>query len=250
MKATYLILCTWLFIQATSAQSFEWASIIGGGATDQGQSLVIDSIGNIYATGTFRGKVDFDPGPDSFFLTSLPNNPAVYVVKLTKFNQLVWAKALGIGSGLTITLDHNGFVDVAGSYTGSSDFDPGPGSITLSSNGAEDIFICQFSGSGVFQWALGFGGPEKDLISSIAIDTSNNIYTTGSFRNTLDVDPGIPVQMMTSVGETDVFVQKLSQIGIHIWTRQFGDVMFDNGAAVNVSACRQHNSNRKFSGHC
>lgn len=235
MKATFLILCACIFINKTDAQSFEWASIIGGPASDEGQSIVIDSLGNVYATGTFRGKVDVDPGPDSFFLTSLPNNPAVYVIKLTKFNQLVWAKALGIGTGLAIAIDHDGFVDVTGTFTGSSDFDPGPTITTLTSNGAEDIFICQLSNNGVFQWAEGFGGPEKELVSSIAIDTSNSIYTSGYFRNTLDVDPGIPVQMMTSVGETDAFVQKLSKLGIHIWTRQFGDTLFDNGASVNVS---------------
>jgi len=208
---------------------------MGHVSTDQGHGAVTDQLGNIYATGTFRGKVDVDPGPDSFFLTSIPNNPAVYVIKLNKFNQLIWAKSFGIGVGLDITLDYDGFIDVVGSFTGSSDFDPGVGITTLTSNGAEDIFIAQFSNSGTFQWAGGYGGPETDLVSSITVDTSNNIYTTGYFRNTVDMDPGIPVQIMTSAGETDAFIQKLSQIGIHIWSRQFGDTLSDNGAAVRFA---------------
>jgi hypothetical protein len=235
MKAVYLFLFTCILMTATRAQSLEWVSTIGDVATDQGQGVVTDDLANVYATGTFRGKVDVDPGPDSFFLSSILGNPTVYVIKLNKFHQLVWAKALGTGTGLEITLDHDGKVDVAGSFTGSSDFDPGPGIITLTSNGAEDIFICQLSADGVFQWAAGFGGPEQDHVASMAIDTSNNIYTTGYFRNTLDIDPGIPVQMMTAVGETDAYIQKLSHAGIHIWSRQFGDTVFDNGAAVRVS---------------
>ena len=235
MKAVYLFLFTCILITATHAQSLEWVTAIGDVATDQGQGVVTDDLANVYATGTFRGKVDVDPGPDSFFLSSILGNPTVYVIKLNKFHQLVWAKALGTGTGLEITLDHDGKVDVAGTFTGSSDFDPGPGIITLTSNGAEDIFICQLSPDGVVQWAAGFGGPERDHVASMAIDTSNNIYTTGYFRGTLDIDPGIPVQMMTAVGETDAYIQKLSHAGIHIWSRQFGDTLFDNGAAVCVS---------------
>jgi len=225
-----------MLITATRAQSLEWVSTIGDVATDQGQSVVTDSVGNVYDTGTFRGKVDVDPGPDSFFLTSTPGNPAVYVIKLNKFHLLVWAKALGSGNGLEITLDHDGFVDVTGSFIGSSDFDPGPGITTLTSNGDDDIFIAQLSGNGVFQWAEGFGGPEKDLVSSIAIDSSNAIYTTGYFRNTLDIDPGDTVMLITAVGETDAFIQKLSHVGIHQWSRQFGDTWFDSGAAVRISS--------------
>jgi len=235
MKAVYLFLYTWVLINTTAAQSLEWVTTIGDVSNDQGQSVVTDHLGNLYATGTFRGKVDVDPGPDSFFLTSIPDIPTVYVIKLTKLHQLVWAKALGAGAGLEITLDYDGMVDVAGSFVGSSDFDPGPGIKTLTSNGVDDIFICQLSANGVFQWAVGFGGPEQDHVSSIAIDTSNNIYTTGYFRNTMDIDPGIAVQMMTAAGETDVFIQKLSYTGVHQWSRQFGDIWFDNGAAICVS---------------
>ncbi len=235
MKAVFLFLSTWMLIHATRAQSLEWVSTIGDTATDQGQSVVTDHQGNVYATGSFRGQVDVDPGPDTFFLTSTPDQPAVYVIKLTRFRQLVWAKALGAGTGLEITLDHDGYVDVAGSFIGSSDFDPGPGTKTLTSHGDDDIFIAQLSGDGVFQWAVGFGGPEKDHVSSMAIDTGNNIYTTGYFRDTMDINPGIPVQLMTSAGETDAFIQKLSHAGVHQWSHQFGDSWFDNGAAVCVS---------------
>ncbi|HJW31666.1 MAG TPA: hypothetical protein VJ508_20735, partial [Saprospiraceae bacterium] len=220
---------------ATHTQSLEWVATIGDTATDQGQSVVTDHVGNVYATGTFHGKVDADPGPDSFFLTSIADHPAVYVIKLTSFHQLVWAKALGTGTGAVITLDHDGKVDVTGTFTGSSDFDPGPGITTLISQGDDDIFICQLSGDGVFQWAVGFGGPEKDHVASMAIDTGNNIYTTGYFRNTVDMNPGIPVEMMTAAGETDAYVQKLSYAGVYLWSRQFGDTAFDNGAAVCVS---------------
>ena len=118
MKAVYLFLFTCIWITATHAQSLEWVTAIGDVATDQGQSVVTDDLAKVYATGTFRGKVDVDPGPDSFFLSSILGNPTVYVIKLNKFHQLVWAKALGTGTGLEITLDHDGKVDVAGSFTG------------------------------------------------------------------------------------------------------------------------------------
>ena len=41
------------------AGSFIWARSFGSSATDKGHSVAVDSDGNIYFTGEFRGTVDF-----------------------------------------------------------------------------------------------------------------------------------------------------------------------------------------------
>src|SRR5262245_21645591 len=57
-------------LKLDSSGNFVWAKQIGGATYDAGESLAIDSIGNVYITGAFSGTVDFDPGAGVFNLTS------------------------------------------------------------------------------------------------------------------------------------------------------------------------------------
>ena len=58
-----------------SIGNFIWAKSIGSTDFDEGYSIVIDSIKNIYVTGYFRHIVDFDPGPGTYTLqASLSGN--------------------------------------------------------------------------------------------------------------------------------------------------------------------------------
>jgi Beta-propeller repeat len=60
--------------------NFVWA--VGFGAEtseDEGNAIIADPAGNIYAAGTFLGQVDFDPGPGESIL--LNGNTANYVLK-------------------------------------------------------------------------------------------------------------------------------------------------------------------------
>ncbi len=42
-------------------------------------------------------------------------------------------------------------------------------------------------------------------------DAGGNVYITGSFKDTVDFDPGIGTANLTSAGYSDIFIQKLSQ---------------------------------------
>lgn len=56
------------FIQKLDANGqFIWAKNIGSVGDDYGNSIKIDSSGNVYTTGNFKNTVDFDPGPLSFY---------------------------------------------------------------------------------------------------------------------------------------------------------------------------------------
>lgn len=49
---------------------FVWAKQLGGSENDACFSLAVDMVGNIYTTGCFEDKADFDPGPEVFDLIS------------------------------------------------------------------------------------------------------------------------------------------------------------------------------------
>ncbi|MCH8332220.1 MAG: SBBP repeat-containing protein [Bacteroidetes bacterium] len=96
MKKNYLALLICLLPCLVHAQIFdlEWAKSIGGTTTDNGYSVTTDGFGNVYVTGVYTGIVDFDPGTDTFTLTS-NGMEDVFIQKLDRRGNLIWAISTG-----------------------------------------------------------------------------------------------------------------------------------------------------------
>ena len=150
----------------------------------------------------------------------------------------VWANQLGgTGSdiGYSIASDASGNVYTTGYYSGTVDFDPGPGVFTLTSAGAtNDIFVYKLNATGNLVWAKSLGGTGAEMGLSIAVDASGNVYTTGQFQGIADFDPGVGVVTFTSAGNYDIFVSKLDASGNYVWAKCFGGTALDYGS-VNIS---------------
>jgi hypothetical protein len=95
------------------------------------------------------------------------------------------------------------------------------------------LFLSFFSISSVFTpsayaWSSAqtpvsvFGGSSDDVATSIAVDSSGNIYTTGRFEGTADFDPGAGTANITPAGFYDVFVSKIDSSGALLWAKSFG----------------------------
>jgi ribosomal protein S11 len=194
--------------------NFVWARSFGGVSSDYVSDIAVDALGNVYTTGRFQGTADFDPGVGTASHSSAGQND-VFVHKLNTSGNFVWVKSYGGSSadvGQSITVDASGNVYTLGNFTSdTADFDPGVGIANLSSAGQYDVFIQKLDTSGNFVWAKSFGGSTTDFGISIAVDASGNVYTTGSFQGTADLDPGAGTANFSSNGQSDVFVQKLNQ---------------------------------------
>jgi hypothetical protein len=203
---------------------FAWAKQMGGHQPDLGNSIKVDAFGNIYLGGHFEGNTDFDPGINTFNLTSFGNND-VYIAKLDAAGNFIWAKQLG-GYGnefcYSITLDGSGNVFIAGAFEGTADFDPGSGIYNFSSEGYNDVYITKLDAAGDFVWAKKIGGTSFSECRTIALDALGNIYTSGVFQGDLDVDPGVGTYNLTSVPVlgSGVFISKLDQSGNFVWGKQ------------------------------
>jgi hypothetical protein len=220
--------------------NFVWAKDLGGNGQDNGNSIAVDSAGNVLTTGFFTGTADFDPGPGTFNLTS-SGSFDTFVSKLDSSGNFVWARDLGgngqPGSGLGsfgdgIALDKAGNVYTTGFFTLTADFDPGPGTFNLTSAGDQDIFVSKLDSGGNFVWAKGFGGTGRDDGLGITLDGAGNVYTTGSFQNTADFDPGPGTFDLTSAGSDDVFVSKLDNSGNFVWAKDLGGSDADSGSGI------------------
>lgn len=133
---------------------FAWARAAGGTSMDRGHGISLDGSGNVYVTGYFYGTVDFDPGPGAFNLTSAGGSD-IFIVKFDGDGNFVWARAIGGGSsdsGNCIFADGAGNVYAAGHFSGTADFDPGPGTFNLSSAGSYEIFVVSLKGGRVIPW--------------------------------------------------------------------------------------------------
>ncbi len=226
-----------IFIQKLdSAGNFIWAKRMGGPSYDVGLSIAIDNYGNVYVTGSFRNTVDFNPGSGVFMLSSVGDKD-IFVQKLDSAGNFIWAKRMGGGSpdnGRSITVDNSGNVYTTGSFYGATDFDPGIGYFNLVSAGGDDIFIQKLDSTGNFIWAKRMGGTSNDIGTFITLDSIGNIFTTGSFRNVVDFNPGSGSYMKASAGGDDIFIQKLDSAGSFIWTKTMGGASMEEGRSIAI----------------
>jgi hypothetical protein len=217
-------------LKLNNSGNFVWAKqFISSGSVD-GVSVVVDAFENVYSTGYFGPDADLDPGPGTYTFSS-PGAPDIYVSKLDKNGDFVWAKQMGGGSSdypNTIALDQNKNVYTGGYFSNSGDFDPGPGVYTLpgpSSCG----FISRLDSAGNFIWARQITG---GAVNGLAVDAFSNVAATGQFGGTVDLDPGYGFDTIRSKGRADAFVVSLNVKGFYKCGGTMGGSDNDNGAAI------------------
>ncbi|MHC1707551.1 MAG: SBBP repeat-containing protein [Bacteroidales bacterium] len=237
MKKSLLLILFVLSCSFSTAQYFEWAGAFSGAERQEGRAIDVDAAGNVYITGSYKGESDFDPGPGTFSLTPV-GNYEIFLTKLDMDGNLVWALSFGdsdLDEGRDLCLDAEGNIYLTGYFTGTVDFDPGPGVVNLNSPGSGDIFILKLDPSGNFMKVLQMGGPDyTDSPNSIAVDSSGNIYTTGSFKTAADFDPGPGVYTLEGIGLADIFISKLDSAGNFLWAKEIGSTQDDSGWEVSI----------------
>ena len=82
-------------------------------------------------------------------------------------------------------------------------------------------------------WAKGINGDNYHINNSIVVDFSGNVYTTGYFQGTVDLDPSVNTFNLTSYGNYDIFISKLNASGNFEWAIQFGGANDDRGSSID-----------------
>lgn len=219
----------------TNSGDLIWAKRMGGTGSDDARGAVLDNDDNIYITGQFESTVDFDPDGGTFNLTSAGSSD-VFVTKLNTNGNFIWAKKVG-GTGNEGSVDialKNNALCFTGIFSNTVDFDPGTSFYNIVSQGFYDVFICELDLNGNFKWTKSFGSGNDEQSTSIVLDAEGNVYTTGTFKDTIDLDPGINVNNLFPVAfnQNCTFISKLDSSGNFIWAKQISATFTSSNSSI------------------
>lgn len=153
------------------------------------------------------------------------------LISLNSFSQNApWLIGVGgpeMEQPFSIVVDTSKNVYTAGTFGGTMDFDSGPGTTNLSTTGIIDGYIMKLDPNGNLLWAKNFNADNIVFISSLSLDSLNNIYVAGSVTGNADLDPGIGTFTVNASGQS-VFVVKLNSAGNFIWAKVIDDISIRN----------------------
>ncbi len=211
--------------------AFMWAKKMGGSGFDRAHDVEITNTGDILVAGYFRNTVDFDPSSGVVNKVSSGDFDS-YVQKLDEDGNHLWVKVFH-GSGYdrinTMDIDNSGHIILGGNYTGTTDFDPGTGQVLLSSGGfgsstGYNSFVVKLDASGNLDWVRNFGSTsQNEICYGLAVDSNDNIYSSGFFKGTVDFNPGASIHNLSTTvsSRAEIYISKLDANGDFVWAKNF-----------------------------
>jgi len=219
----------------TSDGGLLWAVSAGGSGEDYVNDIAVDGDGNVIAIGYFQGTVDFDPGPNQTNV-SAGGADAMFLWKLDPNGALVWVRVWnGTSSelGTAVAAGNASDLWIGGSYFGSLDLDPGNGITSVTAPGFNDnAFLIHLTGAGGFLSGGHLGGNGNDILRDLCIASNGDVIAVGQFSEGGDYDPGPDVSMITTAGNYDSFVVKLTANGTFAWAHAIGGSSYDGANAI------------------
>ena len=212
-----------------------WARTIGGNDDDRGMVIDVDGSGNVYVAGInwFTDHV-FAGLP----VTNLGTADA-FIAKYDNLGNELWARNIGgtdEDKGLALAVDDSGFSHLTG-YSVSTTINNGSFFVSNPNPGFREIFLARLDTNGNEEWIRNTGGDGDDDIFDVGIDVSGNVFIAGSIQNNSFANYnlfGVPFTFLPQYGAGDIFLAKYTSTGVPIWSRNYGDLNFENCKALFV----------------
>jgi len=201
-------------------------------------SIAADSQGNIYTTGIFLGdSITF--GNITLNHTSENETDNVFVVKQDSSGNVLWAKNFNqsnYASVEKVIIDALDNVYIVGNFMGTLEL----GEYIFTNLDMEnDVFLAKLDPLGEVIWAKQFeitsSVSQDSSVRDVAIDEIGNIYLTGRFHGTLQVETNTLTTSTLYV--KNMFVVKTDNLGNPLWAKEFGgnSQVFGSSIITDVS---------------
>ncbi|WP_428268127.1 hypothetical protein [Haliangium sp.] len=201
-----------------------WSHAAGSAGIDAVRDVAMDADGNIAVSGYYADGIDFGDGEavaaqtfDAYVIKYDPSGARSFTMH---------AGGPGEDVASAVAFDRDGALIVAGLFSERMVL----GDKVLEATGSDDVFIAKFDREGALQWAYAIGGLDSDGAHDLAVDADGSVYLTGSFRASMTVAE----TTLTSKGNEDVFLLKMTPDGALDWGKSFGDLYRDSGQRVAV----------------
>jgi hypothetical protein len=169
------------------------------------------------------GTADLDPSGLTDDHTSAGMQDSYIIIlnsSLVVSNTLVYSST---DSVLLYDLVSDGtYAYAGGSFGQTVDFNPLGTPDQRTSSGVQDCFLVKFDSTGAAQWINTWGGAGEDFVITLSAGSPGEIFTGGSFSETVDLDPSGGIDEHNSNGLGDVYISKFLDDGSYQWANSFG----------------------------
>lgn len=205
-----------------------WAKSFGDSNVQTGSGIGVDTNGNVYVTGNFKGSINFG-GTTLNAQGSLFTD--IYLAKLSSTGTPVWAKEFGdqnVQSVRGMAVDAGGNVILTGFFQNDVNF----GGAVLTSAGLYDIFMAKFDTAGMHQWSRRFGDAGADQNGrAVALDAMGNVYFAGDIGGSVNFGGGA----MTATATKVAVAAKFDSLGNALWVKLSTGMAADKAGANAVA---------------
>lgn len=198
-----------------------WIKTAGGPDGDTGYGIDVDSDGNVFVTGQFKGSAVFG-------LTNLQgsfdaeNNIETYdffISKLDPNGNFLWTKkgdAKYNDRGMSVAVDNNDHVYIGGQFSDTLTFDNTQNNQIINAG-----FLLKVDNDGNELWFSKMAGLQS-ILYDVKVDQENNPIITGDFKGNMIVY-GVGNQLNANATyEYNAMVAKYNSEGMALWISQEG----------------------------
>lgn len=223
-------------LKLTSNGKFRWAKMWTGMWVNEAKCVATDKGDGVFVSGYFGGRMDMDPSPTDSLVLEASDAFDLYLIRLDTLGNFQWASRVG-GTGFSrardLAVDSFGNVVMAGGYSGELILEPDLPSPTI--DGIDGgFFLKKVDGAGTVLWTQVWESTFFQEILALAVNGAGQVYATGQFQDSLDLDPSSAVFELTNAGPLDMFIMELDPSGNFQWGMNIAENGNNLGTGIAV----------------